>query len=163
MTAFSNVQDVGAFSGATRLLLDSQAGLWNSDGASLNVSPDGAQQLGSGLIALEVQTDVAGVETCTVTLVVEDAADDGAGAPVLPFVAVPAANFMTAADGADGLPAPLLVDAAVSDSGQLLFTLPFHRCRSHVRVTTDVVQSNAARVATICLEAFDGGNVLAPR
>jgi len=163
MTAFSNVHDVGAFSGATRLLLDSQAGDWNSNGASLDTTPDGPQQLGSGLITLEVQTDVAGAETCTVTLVVEDAADDGAGAPALPFAAVPAADLMTAADGADGLPDPLVIDAAVSDSGALSFTLPFHRCRRHVRVTTDVVQSNAARVATVALIAVDGGNVLAPR
>ena len=167
MTSIANVHDVGGFSGATRFLLDSQAGDWTDNGASLDTVPDGAQQLGSGLVTLEAQTDIVGVETCTFTLVVEDAADDGVtpgGAPALPFVAVPAGNFMTAADGADGLPAPFVLNFPVTgDGGQFTFTLPFHRCRRHVRVTTDVAQSNNARTATVGLEVFDGGNVLVPR
>ena len=162
MTAIANVHDIGGFSGASRLLLSEQAGTWNDNGNSVDTIPQGAQQLGSGLVILEALTNVAGGDTCTVGLVVQDAPDNGAGAPGV-FANVNANVLMTAADLADGLPAvPTLSLDAATPEGQFTFTLPLHRLRRHVRVQTTVTQSNAARTCNIGLELVSGGNVLVP-
>lgn len=163
MTAIANVHDMGGFSSSTRLLLNAATGDFSANGASVDCAPQGAQRLGSALVFLTASSTQGVGETCTITLTVQDADDDGTGAPGA-FADVAADVLMGAADGADGLPpAPALTITDADADGNFQFTLPLTRLRRHVRVTTDVVQSNAANDANVCLCMTDGGNVLAPR
>jgi hypothetical protein len=162
MTSVSDVHDVGA-SIISNLLLQNRFALGDpeANGASFDTIPNNSQELGSALIQIDADGAIAGADaTCAITL--QDAADDGAGAPTA-FADVAAGVFMDAADGAAGIPAnPVITLTVGAPAGAFFFNVPLHRLRRHVRVQTLWVVPGAADTVDFHMSAICGGTVIKP-
>lgn len=162
MTSIANVHDTGAYVSST-LLTQVQTAAATINSASLDTIPNNSQELGSAIIQCDATiATYAGGETSTLTLTLQDAADDGAGAPVA-FADVAAGVLMGAADGADGLPTnPVIsLEEGVTATGSFSFNVPLQRLRRHVRVVSTWATSGAG-TTDYHVAAISGGNTITP-
>lgn len=104
--------------------------------------------------------------TATLDLTLQDAADDGAGAPdAATWADVDVAAVLTPTElGADAIPtagALVVTGTGGADSGQVAFGIMVERLRRHVRIQATVTLSNVADEVVLHGQLIAGGPHLA--
>lgn len=161
MTSIARVHDSGSATVSQVLHLQTVVqGLGEVDGASVDTIPAGSQELGSAQIfcSADANGNLAAAQTATLAITIQDSADD------ITFADVAADVLMTAADGADGIPAnPVIsLEGGVTEAASFAFNLPYGRCRRFVRVQAEWTFSDVADSAEFVCSSHAGGNVLTP-